>query len=155
MHLPRLASLAFLAGCSSLVIACLDQYDPARYTKREHQEWEQATHVPPRLTATGEIPAAGAQVVSTDERYATLCASCHGPKGMGDGPAGAALNPHPRNFHDKAWQAKVDDAHIAKVITGGGASAGLSAQMPPWGSVLSPEEIQAIVKKIRAFGQEG
>ncbi|MCU7497023.1 MAG: cytochrome c [Ignavibacteria bacterium] len=27
------------------------------------------------------------------------CSSCHGTNGMGDGPAGAALNPKPRNFH--------------------------------------------------------
>lgn len=31
--------------------------------------------------------------------YTTVCSSCHGPEGKGDGPAGAALNPKPRNFH--------------------------------------------------------
>ena len=62
--------------------------------------------------------------------------------------------PKPRNFHDKAWQASVDDARIIKVITKGGASVGLSATMAPWGSVLSPEEIVALMKKVRAFGQQ-
>ena len=28
------------------------------------------------------------------------CATCHGNDGKGDGPAGAALNPKPRNFRD-------------------------------------------------------
>ena len=33
------------------------------------------------------------------ELYMTYgCAMCHGDKGLGDGPAGAALNPKPRNF---------------------------------------------------------
>ena len=32
------------------------------------------------------------------EVYEVNCASCHGPNGAGDGPAGAALNPKPRNF---------------------------------------------------------
>src|SRR5690606_26781775 len=32
--------------------------------------------------------------------YAAHCASCHGSKGFGDGPAGAGLEPGPRNFHD-------------------------------------------------------
>lgn len=33
------------------------------------------------------------------------CSSCHGPNGMGDGPAGAALNPKPRNFHSNVgWK---------------------------------------------------
>jgi len=32
------------------------------------------------------------------------CSSCHGSNGMGDGPAGAALNPKPRNFHsNQGW----------------------------------------------------
>jgi mono/diheme cytochrome c family protein len=32
--------------------------------------------------------------------FETTCATCHGPDGKGDGPAGAALNPKPRNFHE-------------------------------------------------------
>lgn len=35
------------------------------------------------------------------ELFAANCKSCHGDNGMGDGPAGAALNPKPRNFHQK------------------------------------------------------
>jgi len=31
--------------------------------------------------------------------FNTNCKSCHGEKGLGDGPAGAKLNPQPRNFH--------------------------------------------------------
>lgn len=32
------------------------------------------------------------------------CASCHGNNGAGDGPAGMALNPKPRNFHaNQGW----------------------------------------------------
>lgn len=32
------------------------------------------------------------------ELYTNTCLACHGEKGMGDGVAGAALNPKPRNF---------------------------------------------------------
>ena len=32
------------------------------------------------------------------ELFATNCASCHGLTGLGDGPAGMALNPKPRNM---------------------------------------------------------
>jgi len=32
--------------------------------------------------------------------YDVTCATCHGPDGKGDGPAGATLNPKPRNFHE-------------------------------------------------------
>ncbi|MBI3395341.1 MAG: c-type cytochrome, partial [Spirochaetia bacterium] len=30
--------------------------------------------------------------------FTERCSTCHGPMGKGDGPAGAALNPKPRNF---------------------------------------------------------
>lgn len=33
------------------------------------------------------------------ELFDNNCKSCHGDNGMGDGPAGAMLNPKPRNFH--------------------------------------------------------
>lgn len=37
--------------------------------------------------------------------FQTNCSSCHGQNGMGDGPAGAALNPKPRNFHsNQGWK---------------------------------------------------
>src|SRR5919108_138842 len=32
--------------------------------------------------------------------YQAQCAACHGPEGHGDGPAGAVLDPSPRDFHD-------------------------------------------------------
>ncbi len=36
--------------------------------------------------------------------YQAQCAVCHGPEGFGNGPAAAALNPVPRNFHEgEAW----------------------------------------------------
>lgn len=43
-----------------------------------------------------------ADMVSKGESlFKANCASCHGENGMGDGPAGVALNPKPRNFHSK------------------------------------------------------
>src|SRR5262245_2085275 len=32
--------------------------------------------------------------------FATVCATCHGPTGQGDGQAAASLNPKPRNYTD-------------------------------------------------------
>lgn len=61
--------------------------------------------------------------------WETRCAPCHGPYGDGKGPAGAALDPPPRNFHEGKWQAAAADAHIKKVILEGGPSSGLSPAM--------------------------
>ncbi len=37
-------------------------------------------------------------VAKGQAEFAKYCATCHGPKGEGDGPAARALNPKPRNF---------------------------------------------------------
>jgi mono/diheme cytochrome c family protein len=37
--------------------------------------------------------------------FVTVCSSCHGTEGKGDGVAGVALNPKPRNFHEETgWK---------------------------------------------------
>src|SRR6185295_14656142 len=38
--------------------------------------------------------------------FAQNCVACHGVTGHGDGPAGAALDPHPANFHDESMAKK-------------------------------------------------
>jgi hypothetical protein len=38
------------------------------------------------------------------EKYKMNCAVCHGDGGRGDGPAGASLNPKPRDFVEGKWK---------------------------------------------------
>jgi cytochrome c oxidase cbb3-type subunit 3 len=144
-----------------------ERHDPRPDWKNFDQERSNAQDEKknPKLTAKGTLPKGYESLnpnavvaeedsgVSIDEikgKYATLCASCHGAAGKGDG---MASNPKPRNFTDKSWQSKTDDAKIAKVIKEGGMAAGLSALMPPWGAVLSDEEVDAMVKLVRSFGK--
>ena len=133
--------------------ACLEQFDRSKANNKMTEERITSEKAHLKLTETGDIPSSAPVVVSIDDRFSTYCSSCHGADGHGDGPAGAALNPHPRNFHDQAWQAKVDDDHIFKVIKNGGASQGLSPVMAPWGGVLTEDEIKLMVGKIRKFGK--
>jgi hypothetical protein len=86
--------------------------------------------------------------------YAGRCVPCHGTQGRGDGPAGGALNPHPRNFTDRAWQGAVTDAHIEKTILQGGPSVGKSPLMPPHADLNGkPELLAAMRTVIRGFGR--
>jgi mono/diheme cytochrome c family protein len=97
-------------------------------------------------TSAAKIDEAGAQKL-----YKTLCTSCHGVKGAGDGAASAALKPKPRNFGDAAWQKSVTDQQIKDTISKGGAAVGKSPLMPA--SPSSPEVLNGLVKIIRGFAK--
>jgi mono/diheme cytochrome c family protein len=78
------------------------------------------------------------------EVYTTYCLSCHGETGQGDGPAGATLNPPPRNFiNPQTWTIgpKINDMFIA--VTDGIPDKGM-----PSFSNLSTEERFAVVQYI-------
>lgn len=51
--------------------------------------------------------------------YANNCAICHGSEGKGDGPAGAALKPPPRNFVDGKWSNGGDSIALFTTIENG------------------------------------
>lgn len=85
--------------------------------------------------------------------YQERCSACHGANGRGDGPGAAALNPKPRNYTDKAWQAKVTDEQIKRTITYGGAAVGKSPIMPASPDLeQKPEVVDGLVKIVRQFG---
>ncbi len=51
--------------------------------------------------------------------YETNCAACHGPKGLGDGEAGAALDPKPRNFAKDKFKKGDKPAQIHAMLKAG------------------------------------
>ncbi len=62
------------------------------------------------------------------ELYNTNCVSCHGAAGKGDGTAGAALNPKPRNFHaTDGWTNGRDFPAMWKTLQEGIAKNGMAA----------------------------
>ncbi len=83
------------------------------------------------------------------EKFTQICSTCHGPQGHGEGPAGAALNPKPRNLSDPKYMSTLADDHIFKTVNEGGASVGKSSAMPAWGSVLSKDDIWNVIAYVR------
>lgn len=99
----------------------------------------------------GEMSNAAVQAQAT-KIFIERCATCHGPNGAGDGPAGANLNPKPRNLQDATWQSSVDDAYVEKIIKLGGLGVGKSAAMPPNPDIADNERVvKALVIKVRAL----
>ncbi len=82
-----------------------------------------------RAWAADPVPAAAMK--EAEEIWKTRCSTCHGQAGKGDGPAGLALNPKPRDLTLDEWQKSVTDEHIEKIIVGGGPAVGKSPLMPP------------------------
>ncbi|WP_141734643.1 c-type cytochrome [Oligoflexus tunisiensis] len=145
----------------TLAVSCLlatgcdwnskEDYSPKQGYNHFIKQQQEAAAVSTQAGAGGGAAAPAA--VPGKATYDLYCVACHGTDGKADSPAALAMNPKPRNFTDKAWQAKVDDAHIAKVIKEGGASVGLSPTMAPWGAVINDEELKNVVAYVRHFGQ--
>jgi mono/diheme cytochrome c family protein len=100
----------------------------------------------------GEPQGDPAVVAEAQKVWTDKCVTCHGDRGLGDGPGAAVLNPKPRTFRDPKWQMQTKDDRIAKVIVEGGASVGLSEGMAPNPELKDkPEVVAELVKKVRSF----
>jgi mono/diheme cytochrome c family protein len=97
-------------------------------------------------------------ITDTEPRgyYKARCASCHGETGRGDGPGLALLKlkNKPRDYMDAGWQRTVTDDQIRKIILYGGASNGLSSDMPAFGDLQGkPALLDELTAIIRSFGK--
>ena len=79
--------------------------------------------------------------------YAVNCASCHGDGGMGDGPAGSALDPAPAPVAHTS-QMLADDYLFWRVSEGG---IPFGTSMPAW-TVLDEQSRWDMVNYMRALG---
>src|SRR5258706_13907311 len=94
-----------------------------------------------------------AAVKEAQEIFTSRCVTCPGAGGKGDGAGAAALNPKPRDFTLKDWQKSVNDAHIEKIIVGGGPSVGKSVGMPPNPDLdRKPLVVKALRAHVRTLG---
>ena len=86
-----------------------------------------------------DAAAAGAEVFTNN------CKACHGEQGHGDGPAGLALNPKPKDLPDLA--ATVGDDYLFWRIAKG--KPGTS--MVGWQGILTDEQIWQVVSFIHTL----
>jgi mono/diheme cytochrome c family protein len=71
------------------------------------------------------------------------CATCHGPRGRGDGQNAYNLQPPPPDFQESL--AKLSVADRRRVIESGTAALGRSPLCPPWGRSLGPDDVDALL----------
>ena len=97
---------------------------------------------------TNPLVATQAVLVEGRKLYAANCASCHGPKGRGDGLAAANLKPPPA---DLTWTMSMpvsQDDFLYWTISEGGAQFG--SAMPAFKTTLKPEQIWSIVSALKS-----
>ena len=91
--------------------------------------------------ATLELPRETPDAANGERLYQQYCASCHGARGLGDGPAGAGLDPRPPAIGDAAAMIDASPGMMFRKI-----SVGVSGTaMQPFASVITPEQRWNIV----------
>jgi mono/diheme cytochrome c family protein len=110
------------------------------------------------LLLSGPANAAG-DATKGKATFTTLCVSCHGETGKGDGPVGAMLQPPPRDFSKAEFKFDADgdgtpgtDDDLRAVITKGAGAFGGSPLMAPNPS-LSADDISNLIAYIRTLKQ--
>lgn len=96
----------------------------------------------------GAVTITAADRQAAKAKFDTLCFTCHGKSGAGDGPASKGLVPVPRNFQDPQWQTSVTDEHIETIIVGGGAAVGKALTMPPNPDLKDKPGVVAALREI-------
>lgn len=88
-----------------------------------------------------------------EDNYRTYCTQCHGVKGDGKGINVRDMSVQPRDHTDAKSMSVRSDEDLFKVIKEGGVAINKSVLMPPWGDILSDEEIHGLVAHLRELCQ--
>jgi mono/diheme cytochrome c family protein len=104
--------------------------------------------------AGSQKPAAAASpesIANGETLYKRVCQMCHGPAGLGDGPAAKTLKGKLPSLADKAGMSEHSDAELHKLITEGQKTE--IGNMPAMGKKFKPEEITDIVNYVRTLAK--
>jgi mono/diheme cytochrome c family protein len=107
--------------------------------------------LPPAQTTASAAP--GDAVARGAAHYKMFCATCHGEDGCTPGPGAAGLPTQPAKHCDGNYMNPLSDEHLFKVIKEGGASAGKSPLMAPWGGTLTDDQIRDVIAFVRTLAK--
>ena len=103
---------------------------------------------PPQADALVDPLAKDAKAVAKGERlFTSLCWTCHGMQGKGDGPNAALLTVHPADLGSPGIQAQTNGALYWKITHGRG-------EMASYEQVISREQRWAVVHYLRTLAHK-
>lgn len=141
----------FLLGYGAIVAAGSDMWLPSHQMK----DHSMARHI---MAQNNGYPARYADLLNPlpdsqellqegGELFKQHCASCHGERGLGDGPAGAGLSPTPANLMLHSKRSFVSDGYLFWTISDGGKQ--FETGMPAFETVLAPEERWKVIRYMK------
>lgn len=83
--------------------------------------------------------------------YRNYCSQCHGIEGDGNGINAPHMSVVPRDHTNLSEMRNRSDADLYKVVAEGGSSMNQSILMPAWSGLLDGDDIQALVRHMRAL----
>ncbi|HNK64545.1 MAG TPA: cytochrome c [Anaerolineales bacterium] len=131
-----------LAGCGSQTSFPMMGGGDSGMMQRHHAQ------VPSEYAGMTSPEVTDESLVRGADVYKTNCISCHGETGLGDGPAGAALEPRPAEIAHST-QMLADDLLFYRVSEGG---VPFQTAMPAWKGVLTEEQIWDVLAYVRTLG---
>ncbi|HYL10775.1 MAG TPA: cytochrome c [Candidatus Acidoferrales bacterium] len=136
--------LAVLAGLS----ACgkkggTTKEDGLRRAYDSEPDWNDAQHI----VALGYQEAQGKRI------FYAQCVWCHADATPAGPSNRSNVTPTPPLMNDGAVLNAESDEYVQNIITLGGSAMGKSPMMPPYGRVLSEEDVRAVIAFTRAIAQ--
>lgn len=133
---------AIRARLDSLTAAVRDTVPPARLAAL-HRQFVLALGG----AASLDLPAGPLNPAEGRAVYAARCASCHGDRGLGDGPAAAGMRPPPPAIGDSIAMRGVSAEMLYRII-----SAGVSGTaMPAWGGTLTSQQRWNVIGYVQSL----
>ena len=143
------AMLLTVAGCGKKEVPPLPAAAPDAATAPAATTAPDAAAAPEAAAAPAAAATPTASAADGAKVYQTYCTTCHGPKGQGDGPAAAGLNPKPADFATRSFKydvngdgikGEIDD--IKAIVHDGAAKHG--------GSPMTPADAQPQLQALRS-----
>jgi high-affinity iron transporter len=102
-----------------------------------------------QLAGIEVAPKAWPDLAKGEKLYQSQCTACHGSSGLGDGAAGAALDPKPANFHDPELISTSSPFKFYNTIRLGVPGTGMASF-----SGLTDEEVWSLAFYLKSLGYE-
>lgn len=122
-------------------------------TLRPREPWRIPPAAPGRFELVARVPrgAMAGDAKHGEALYRLQCATCHGIKGDGFGPAANFVWPLPRDHTDAAYMNSRTDEQLFQAVHSGGPAVRRSRLMPPWSDVFDETEIWSLVAYMRTL----